>query len=521
MRILTLFLACFCFITQLVAQNWNEHSKVIASDRSANDHFGGAVAIDGDIAVIGAPYKNESVSVSEAGEVYVFERINGNWIEVQTLIPTTRVTEGLFGYSVAISGNYIVVGSYFDGLDKWDSNYVHQAGAAMIYERDAGGTWNLMQKICASDRDYADEFGWSVSISGNSLVVGARADADSILGGSSVFRAGSAYLFQKDAGGTWVETQKIVAPDREVSDNFGYAVSISGNKLAVSAPYDDKDAQGANLMLNAGSLYLYQEDGNGTWTMMQKILATDRASGSVLGESISLSNGYLIAGSVGQDAAYIFETNAVGLWVEAQKITSSDNEYDDNFAQSVSVDADYVVVGANFEDEDASGGNSLNAAGAAYIFERDASGIWSEICKVVNADREYQDNFGFAVAISGNYALIGADLEDDDLSGANDLTKAGSAYFFGSPNIGVSESKHLSRVIAFPNPTSSRLTLDFGDTYQGSTYTVVNLLGEILETGSVNCQKQDISLTGPDGVYLIKIQNLSGFLTIFKVVKRN
>ncbi|MEZ4825086.1 MAG: FG-GAP repeat protein [Bacteroidia bacterium] len=131
-----------------------------------------------------------------------------------------------------------------------------------------------MQKIVAPDRKAFDWFGYSVAISGDYAVVGAQREGDDILSGSAILSSGSAYIFYNQAG-TWTQVQKIVASDRAPSDFFGYSVAISGDYVVVGAESEDEDASGGNTLDRAGSAYLFYNQA-GTWTQVQKIVASDR-----------------------------------------------------------------------------------------------------------------------------------------------------------------------------------------------------------------------------------------------------
>ena len=180
-----------------------------------------------------------------------------------------------------------------------------------------------------------------------------------------------------------------------------------------------------------------------TWDEALKAVASDRAAGDRFGYSVSISGNYAIVGAYGEDedtsggnnanaagSAYIFERNGSGNWTQAQKIVASDRAADDLFGYSVSISGDYAIVGAYQEDQDASGSSFASAAGSAYIFERGGSGNWTQKQKIVASDRAFDDNFGYFVSISGSYAIVGAYGEDQAASGGSTLISAGSAYIF-------------------------------------------------------------------------------------------
>ena len=169
-------------------------TKTLASDKSSNSRFGYSVAMSGNYAIIGMPYDGNYL-----GAAYIFERdSNGNWGETQKLVAEPRVNYDYFGWSVAMSGNYAIVGVYGD---------TSQQGSAYIFERDSNGNWGQTKKLSASDKASGDRFGWSVAMSGNYAIVGANKNDD------TVSNSGSAYIFQRDTDGNWGETQKLLPSD--------------------------------------------------------------------------------------------------------------------------------------------------------------------------------------------------------------------------------------------------------------------------------------------------------------------
>ncbi len=417
-------------------------------------------------------------TLSAAGSAYIFEKDgSGNWIEQQKIVASDRASNNYFGWYVSISGDYAIVGAYGGALDSANSNPLSNAGSAYIFERDGSGVWSEQQKIVASDRAADDLFGYSVSISGNYAIVGAFAEDEDSTGANTIPAAGSAYIFVRDGSGVWREQQKITASDRATIDNFGVSVAISGDYVIVGASQEDEDPAGINTLSQAGSAYIFERDGSGIWIEQQKIVASDRGSADVFGISVSISGTYAIVGAYLEDddtagintlsnagSAYIFERDGSGIWNEQQKIVSSDRGGGDFFGYSVSISGEHAIVGAYPESEDLAGANTLATSGSAYIYARDGSGIWSEQQKIVASDRAADDLFGYSVSISGSYAIVGAIGEAEDNAGINTLSHAGSAYIFG-PKPCVPTSSSYSVVAN----ECSGYTLPSGD----STYTVV------------------------------------------------
>jgi len=224
------------YIFELVGGTWSETAKITASDAAASDGFGYSVSISGNKATVGALGNSDNGFGS--GSAYIFELVVGTWSETTKITASDATTGDGFGYSISISGNKAIVGAHQN-----DDNGT-SSGSAYIFELVAG-TWSETTKITASDAASDDFFGYSVSISGNKAVAGARQNDDN---GSN---SGSAYIFELIAG-TWSETEKITASDAATNDIFGSSVSISGNQAIVGAARNDDNGS------NSGSIYIFE-----------------------------------------------------------------------------------------------------------------------------------------------------------------------------------------------------------------------------------------------------------------------
>ncbi|MFA6598581.1 MAG: T9SS type A sorting domain-containing protein [Ignavibacteriaceae bacterium] len=406
-------------ITNLFSQSWSEITEAFASDKAVGDGYGNSVAISGVYAVVGAPSESEDAagenSLSYAGSAYIYKYNGSDWVQQQKIVASDREVDDSFGNSVSISGDYIIVGAVFKA----------GSGAAYIFVR-SGETWTQQQKIVALDNATNDDFGSSVSISGDYAIVGAPWESEDADGNNSLSSAGSAYIFKYN-GSSWVQQQKIVASDREVDDRFGISVSISGDYAIVGADREAEDANGNSTLLYAGSAYIFVRSSE-TWTQQQKIVASDRAYGMGFGCSVSISGDDAIIGAEdeGAGSAYVFVRDVSG-WTQQQKIVPSDRDLaiQDYFGCSVSISGNYAIIGAEVDEKDALGvdNTEMYSAGSAYIFLR--SGLtWTEQQKIVASDRTSDDYFGCSVAISGNYIIVGANQDRDGGTGA--------AYIYGN-----------------------------------------------------------------------------------------
>ena len=216
----------------------------------------------------------------------------------------------------------------------------------------------------------------SVAISNGYAIVGAANESEDANGENTLSNAGSVYIFVQ-SGETWTQQQKIVAFDRETSDYFGCSVDIDGDYVIVGAYDEDEDTSGTNSLNSAGSAYIFTRNIN-TWSQQQKIVADDRAESNWFGYSVAISGDHAIIGAYREGwntgAAYIFARNTTS-WVQEQKIIASSRETFDYFGHSVDISGDYAIVGADEENEDANEENTLFVAGAAYIFKKSEAAV--------------------------------------------------------------------------------------------------------------------------------------------------
>jgi hypothetical protein len=277
--------------------NWTETAILTASDRAMEDRFGFGISLQGDIAVIGS-YLNDSDQaggnlMGNAGAAYVFELNNGTWTETAKLVASDRINGDFFGYSVGISDGVIMAGAYNNNTDANGSNSMTQAGSAYVFEK-VGGIWTQTSKLVASNREDGDRFGHNLAISGDKAVIGAY-NRDH----TGNPKTGIAYAFAR-IGGIWTETSVLVPSDLAGFDEFGVSVDIDGDRIVVGSRFDDQDASGANYLLDAGSAYVFELDG-GVWVETQKIVASDRGADDRYGSSVAISGDLIFVGGYWDD----------------------------------------------------------------------------------------------------------------------------------------------------------------------------------------------------------------------------
>ena len=375
--------------------------KLSAGDATAGDNFGASISIRGDRIVVGAPGEGDP---HNKGKVYLFERGGGKWKVVATLVASDGEPNDQFGHSVAISGDRIVVGAPGDD----DKGFA--SGSAYIFERGATG-WRQVIKLLAGDAAPGRQFGQSVSISGDLVVIGSQLDDD------SARSPGSAYVFERNQGGPdkWGPAAKLTASRGTRSNAFGSAVSISGDFVVVGAPGD------SSAGLASGAAYVFQRKDN-RWAEAAKLTASDTAAGDNFGGAVSIDGDKVIIGAPFGDskaddsgAVYIFGQRDGG-WLQAAKLSAPDGAARHNFGSSVSISAGSVAVGAPHDDH--TGSN----AGSVYVFEQNSRDRWDYVTKLTAIAAAGGDSFGASVSISGGRVASGAPF--DGRAGNN----AGSAY---------------------------------------------------------------------------------------------
>ncbi len=375
-----------------------EAAVLLAADGAAGDSFGFSVSIDGDTAIAGA--LNDRDSGVQSGSVYIYQYSEGAWSEQDKLRPLDGRNQDEFGYSVSISGDTAIVGAYSHTADG-----LFDSGAAYVFTR-SGEVWTQQAKLLPGDAAPDDVFGWAVAVDGDTAVVGA-VGADSI--GSNT---GAAYVFTR-TGGVWTEQAKLSPDTWTLNGMFGFAVAVEGDTVGVGMP------RAGDIATRAGAAYVFTRSG-GVWTQQAKLLASDAELRDEFGFSVALSGDTMLIGARDDDndngsragSAYIF-TRSGGTWTEHTKLLASDGTAGNFFGDAVALAGDVALVGAR----------NGSGSGAAYVFTR-SEGAWTEQAKLLPSDGESSDFFGDAVAVSGQTAVAGAYGNDDFGS------SSGSAYIF-------------------------------------------------------------------------------------------
>ena len=354
---------------------WIQQQKLTAPDGDLFDGFGYSVSVNGATAAIGA-----------GGAVYMFTQSGTAWtLQQKVFVPAT---------SVSLSGDTVIIGN--------EGTYIGSSiaqGAAYVFTR-SGTTWTQQQELTASDGAQEDHFGNSVSLSGNTAVIGAV---------QKNLSQGAVYVFTR-SGTTWTQQQELTASDGATGYDFGVSVSVNGATALIGAV-----GNGAVPLVHSGqgAAYVFTRSGT-TWTQQQELTASDGADNDTFGQFVCLNGAIAIIGAPSKNiaggVAYVF-TKSGTTWTQQQELTASDGAPGDAFGYSISVSGNTAVIAA---------ANKNTGQGAAYVFTRSGT-TWSQQQELTASDAADGAYFGSSVSVNGDTAVIGA-------SGGN--PNQGSAYVF-------------------------------------------------------------------------------------------
>ncbi len=388
----------------------NSSVYIKASNTDNDDRFGFSVAVSGNTMAVGAPREDSNAvginnnqnnnSAIESGGVYIFTFDGGTWSQQAYIKPSNTGTDDQFGSAVALSGNTLVVGAPFESSNATGvngnqaNNSAFSSGAAYVFTR-SGSSWTQQAYLKASNTNNGDLFGSQVALDGDTAVIGAVGEASNSSGvngsqtNNAAPEAGAVYVFTR-TGTAWSQQAYLKASNADASDLFGSSLGINQDLVVVGAPGEASDASGVNGDQNNNSL--------------------DDAG-----------------------ASYVFIRNG-NNWSQQAYLKASNPGGGDEFGGAVDTDGQFVVVGALGQDQDVNGG-SATFAGAAYVYAYNGS-LWNQQAYLKGDNTAASDQFGVAVAVSGDQILIGANGEDSNATGINGngsdntFNNSGAAYTY-------------------------------------------------------------------------------------------
>ncbi|RZL41470.1 MAG: T9SS type A sorting domain-containing protein [Pedobacter sp.] len=519
------------FITiKSYSQEFEPLAKLSGTDRAIANNFGRSVSVSGDYMVVGMPNDDLDVdgnnSQTNAGSAVIYKKLDGVWILVQKIVASDRSSTDYFGSAVSILGEFLIIGAYYNETDEFGNNNLNGAGAAYIFKMDAMGTWNQIQKIVALQRSNNGLFGTRVLLSGEYAFIGCNQDNYDSTGTSPILHSGAVYSFKRNIDGVWLPFQKIVASDRAADKWFGIAIAINGNQLIVGSVNES-----VTTSQSAGAAYLFQKNSDDTWTETQKIISSDLGNGDKFGREVSITSNYIFVTAYGETddltgsnsltgagACYIFE-NIGDIWTQTKKIVPPVRDSMDIFGNGLFTNGDYAVIGAPGEADDVNELNPVVYSGSAYIYKKDDTGQWNFFKKLKANDEKPDAWFGRSFAMDDNILVVAAPLDSTDESNANYIESAGSVYLFSTSILNVAEHESNSEIVMYPNPTSGNFSIELGKSEERCRIEIYNLFGQLVtEYHAENVSKIEGNINEASGMYIIKISTENkSFIT--KIIK--
>jgi hypothetical protein len=359
---------------QLVYKDSEQAETVSRKDSAGHfsDRFGTSVAMSGDYVIAGSPYADNGANTDQ-GAAIIFHRVNGNWVQQARLLAADGAVNDRFGISVSINGNYALVGAYQkDGAGADTSR-----GAAYVFLR-TGNVWTQQAKLLASDGAANDHFGYSVSIYGDNIIVGAP---DDNVGANT--DQGSIYFFSRN-GTLWQQDIRLSTPG--ILNHHGYSVAMGSNHAIAGAPGNSS----AHIYIKGASI----------WSLTSSFTKTNDfgSAVSIDGETAAVGNPTYTG------AVYVFVRNTSGFWTEQASIDSPQPQPEDNFGIAVCLKGNQLLIGSP------SNISGSGLPGNAFLFTRTGTS-WAYTRRVDDSSPNAYAQFGNSVAFDGFNLAIGAHLQ--------------------------------------------------------------------------------------------------------------
>lgn len=463
---------------------WGQVAYIKAANSGSDDYYATKVSLDGNYLAVGAYWEDSNQSTitngttassntsdSNSGAAYIYKRTGSTWAQEAYIKANNPDIDDNFGRYISLSQDTLVVGAPYEDSNQTtitatgSSDDSRSSSGAVYVFRRTGSSWAQEAYLKASNAAVDDYFGYSVSLKGNTLVVGA-AGTDS--GGFS--SSGTVYVYQR-TGTTWSQAAILNSANPTANDSFGYSVSMGENLLAIGVPFEDSNAttingsEISNASSESGAVYIFEWDGSG-WFQEAFIKAPNNNSDDRFGYSVSIDGNKLAVGAIYEDgspvpitdtipndnstsdsgAVYVFERSSLGVWSLEAFIKGDFTHPMSNFGYSVSLKGETLVVGTI---EDYSQNYIINGTsspistgggnyGSAYVYRFDGS-VWSHEAYLKPSNAGTDDQFGYTVSISGDTIAVGAPFEDgNETTIRNDQTahfdenrlNSGAVYIF-------------------------------------------------------------------------------------------
>ncbi len=377
---------------------------------------GRSLAMQGDLLFVGVPF---GIPTDFPGAVQIFRRTGTDWNLESRLLPSSSDNAQFFGYSLAVSRDTLVVGA----PGNLSSNSV--AGSVYVF-RQQGTNWSREALLRGNAGTNGDEFGFSVAVNADSLIVGAPGYP------SAGAHSGAAFIFQR-TNTVWIQHPILTSPEKAALDYFGQSVAINGTAAVVGAPR----GRGLEIPSKSGAAYSFTRSGS-TWHWTTRLLSSTRYNGDLFGTTVAAGDNYFVVGAPGPNptdntdsklnlrVACVFtnvQTSFPNTITESARLSPAASAPFEMFGLTVSADGPRIRVGAPLAIEVLT---PLGAGGAAYVFDRHGY-HWTQVGRLASPDGQRGDAFGAIGAVSSNWVAVAA------FAHANTNAASGTSYLFEIP----------------------------------------------------------------------------------------
>lgn len=349
----------------LTDDTWDYQATLLPPDGISHVFYGSTVAISGDTAIV-ADYKDRYPDYN-SGAVYVFTRTGTNWTFQQKLKSSDADGDQYFGSSIDIQNDTIVVGATYVNRPGDDGvGYIGGSGAAYVFSR-INGTWQETAKLLDDDPHKSKHFGSRVVIDNSTILIGAIDDG--YQDAQSPFNSGAVYVFSL-SNGNWEQVQKSKASESYPSGDFGNSIAIEGDTIVVGVLYHQMTSPETQITYDTGAAYIFTRDAENHWNQSQILLPSNIASEDSFGAGVEISDGLIVVGSSGDpntpalnNTLYLFSQQGQ-TWELLDKIYGQDLDDIDGFGWNFAVNEDFILVSALNDDE------QTTDAGSIHVYSR-------------------------------------------------------------------------------------------------------------------------------------------------------
>ena len=515
-----LFLNIFILISIFsFSQNPTFQEKIITPGTELSSAFGVSVDVQGDV-LVGSDTSDPNGSVAGTGAAFVYRKDgNGNFSFEQKLKAPLLDAGDSYGIDVEINGNFIAVGAFRYKFSETANGFptVNRAGAVFLYKYNTNtNAWDLVNQIYAPTRVLNHEFGWRIILTDTQLFVSERFTSN----------AGKVHVYDYDSNGNVTYNQGIDNPEPNSSDLFGWEISLSGNTLAIGANGEEFDQNGNNELNNAGAVYVFERNGSGLFNLQQKIVPNTRVTSANFGGGLDLNNNNLVVGAINETRiqpgttntlscgiAYVFKYNGA-TWSQTALIEPPTVENNADFGSSINLDNNTVLI--SYEGGRVPFNGSSRTSGLVEQITLDNSGQVSNRFTIAPPFPDSTGEFGYITSWDGNQLAVGAFADRGDING-NILNESPGAVYVYNLDANLATDTFSSTTLKINNPVKDKLTII--NLKKNANYNIYDINGKSIQTGKISISNSNIDTSWiAKGFYVLNIDSDDRHQN-FKIIK--